>query len=114
MDLLNWIFGALDFPFLKEVIGAAFHWQVTQFTIAFILAWKTVRGDMKKEIAEQFTHVVNSINAVVEELSQVKTKLAEDLNATGKRLGNLEDGVSELRSEIKTIRGTVEHLTPRT
>lgn len=84
------------FDVLTYLGGQALSHQVTQFTIAFVLAAIIHSKQVRKEIATQLGDVATSID-------KVRVALVDDLQAQGKRLKSVEDGIQRLSTRVETL-----------
>lgn len=78
---------------VKDILGDAMEYQVTSFTIAFILAWKIVKRDMKKDNEG----LVGAVNGV-------KTELHTLNENNKKRFDEQDDKIEQLQMEIAGIK----------
>jgi hypothetical protein len=58
---------------VKEFLGEALQYQVTSFTIAFILAWKIVKRDMRKD-NDGLVQAVNRVSTELHYLNENNLK----------------------------------------
>lgn len=86
-------FGLVSPEAIKQVLGDAMEYQVTSFTIAFILAWKIVKRDMKKD-NEGLTAAVNGVKKELHSLNETNSK----------RFIEQDDKIAQLEIEIAQIK----------
>lgn len=86
----------MDPGVLSSLLGQALSHQVTQFTFAFSLAAFIHSGRVKKEIREQFSGLVDSID-------KVRAALNQDLAAQNQRLAGVEVGMTKLAGRVDQL-----------
>jgi len=93
---------AFDPTMVKELFTEAMQHDITRMTIAFIIAWKIVKRDMKRDMAEEFT----GLRYEISKLGEGFKKVSDDILSHSTRLDKLDGIVAQL----KTI---IEKLIPR-
>lgn len=94
--ILQWI----PVDLIQSVGGSLIQAQIAHYTIAFVVAWKIVKRDMKKEISTNFSKLEEAILKVGESMHGV----SQDLTKHSRRLDTLENIVIELKNSfIKKI-----------
>lgn len=85
-----------DLEFIKKMFGEAMASQVTQFGVAFSLAAWIHSSRVKKEIANQMSGLVSSLN-------NLGSALREDLKRQDERIENVEGGFKKLTSRVAAL-----------
>lgn len=90
---------AFDPTMVKELFTEAMQHDITRMTIAFIIAWKIVKRDMKRDMAEEFTGLKYEISKLGESFK----KVSEDILSHSGRLDKLDTIVAQLKLMIEKL-----------
>lgn len=84
---------------VRELLSEAMQHDTTRMTIAFILAWKIVKRDMKRDLAEEF----GGLRLEISKLGEGFKKVSEDIVKHSDRLDKLDEIVSQLKALFERI-----------